>query len=384
MAETNDSSSYELFPIAMTFSEAFRHCKEGLRSKSPAHRNQYKSTAQHFAALAAIFTLNLNVHGHGHRVMVHVGPCSTAVSGASEMMQQSNGNNDPNKWGDGHDLELATSVDGSVRQNVPIPPRTNSVLSGMISSSSASTASSPSTPSPSAYTPSVLPTGLNFSQSSHPIACLFHILFKGIAFALYMLGSKMMDELMVTVLCILLLAADFWVVKNITGRLLVGLRWWNKVDPVSGKTNWIFESAAPAIPPPTIPSVGGGGVPAPAPAMRINNSFDSKFFWTVLYITPAIWCLLFLSAMLWLEFQCFVLLSCALVLSGSNVYGYYKCSADQRERWNEWINTGTQMGMSAMMNNSGMFGWVRNRLFGGVGRQRVPQQDPNVMSGTFA
>lgn len=292
------------------------------------------------------------------------------------MMQQSNdGPND-------HDLEFTASVDQSVRQNVPIPPKTNSVLSGMISSS-ASTSSSPAAPLPSSYTPSVLPTGLNFSQSSHPIACLFHILFKGIAFALYMLGSKMMDELMVTVLCILLLAADFWVVKNITGRLLVGLRWWNKVDPVSGKTNWIFESAAPAIPPPTTTTSVGG---APTPTMRTNNSFDSKFFWTVLYITPVIWCLLFLSAMLWLEFQCFVLLACALVLSASNVYGYYKCSADQRARWNEWINTGTQMGMSAMMNNSGMFGWVRSRLFGGggVGRQRVPQQDLNVMRGTFA
>lgn len=26
-----------------------------------------------------------------------------------------------------------------------------------------------------------------------------------------------------------LLAFDFWTVKNISGRLLVGLRWWNKV-----------------------------------------------------------------------------------------------------------------------------------------------------------
>lgn len=304
-------------------------------------------------------------------------------------MQQSNV--DPNSWSDSHDLELTTSVDRSVHQNVPIPPKTNSVLSGMISSSSssiASTSSSPTTPSQSAYTPSVLPTGLTFSQSAHPIACVFHILFKGIAFALYILGSKMMDELMVTVLCILLLAADFWVVKNVTGRLLVGLRWWNKVDPVSGKTNWIFESAAPTISQSATNSVGGGGVPAlaPAPALRRNKSFDSNFFWIILYITPVIWCLLFLSAMLWLEFQCFVLLACALVLSASNVYGYYKCSADQRERWNEWINTGTQMGMSAMMNNSSMFGWVRSRLFGGggAGRQRVPHQDPNGMRGTFA
>ena len=39
----------------------------------------------------------------------------------------------------------------------------------------------------------------------------------------------------------LLLAADFWTVKNITGRLLVGLRWWNKVNE-DGTSEWVFES----------------------------------------------------------------------------------------------------------------------------------------------
>jgi len=34
---------------------------------------------------------------------------------------------------------------------------------------------------------------------------------------------------------------DFWTVKNITGRLMVGLRWWNYVDD-DGKSHWIFES----------------------------------------------------------------------------------------------------------------------------------------------
>ncbi len=28
---------------------------------------------------------------------------------------------------------------------------------------------------------------------------------------------------------VLLLAFDFWTVKNVSGRLLVGLRWWNEV-----------------------------------------------------------------------------------------------------------------------------------------------------------
>lgn len=34
---------------------------------------------------------------------------------------------------------------------------------------------------------------------------------------------------------------DFWTVKNITGRLMVGLRWWNYVDD-DGKSHWVFES----------------------------------------------------------------------------------------------------------------------------------------------
>lgn len=152
-------------------------------------------------------------------------------------------------------------------------------------------------------------------------------------------------------------AADFWVVKNITGRLLVGLRWWNKVDPESGATSWIYESANE----------------------RKANAFDSKFFWSILYLTPLIWVFFFLSAILWLKFQCFVTLSCALVLSASNVYGYYKCSADQREKVNEWMNSGAQYGMSAMLRSPNVFGRLGS-MFGGAGGST----QPNTMHGTFA
>lgn len=30
-------------------------------------------------------------------------------------------------------------------------------------------------------------------------------------------------------------------VQNVTGRLLVGLRWWNEVDE-NGQNHWVFES----------------------------------------------------------------------------------------------------------------------------------------------
>lgn len=40
----------------------------------------------------------------------------------------------------------------------------------------------------------------------------------------------------------LILAADFYYLKNIAGRRLVGLRWWNEVDTATGDSHWVFES----------------------------------------------------------------------------------------------------------------------------------------------
>ena len=43
------------------------------------------------------------------------------------------------------------------------------------------------------------------------------------------------------VACVILLAFDFWTVKNVTGRYLVGLRWWNDIKE-DGSSEWVFES----------------------------------------------------------------------------------------------------------------------------------------------
>merc|ERR1719253_243653 len=239
----------------------------------------------------------------------------------------------------------------------------------------ASTVSTPTSgysapsPAPSAYEPSSrLPSYLQFRASDHPTACLFHLLFKGLALLLYGLGSKMMQDILVNVLLIILLAADFWVVKNVTGRLLVGLRWWNRVDPVSGQTSWIFESAAPTAP------------DAPAPKA---NAFDARLFWGILYAAPVLWAFHLAAALLFLRFNSLVALACALVLSASNVYGYYRCSADQREKWRAWMDRGMGMGAAALGGGAlgRLGGW-----FGGLGRggARPVPQEPNTMPGTFA
>lgn len=79
-------------------------------------------------------------------------------------------------------------------------------------------------------------------QSKHPSAIILHLIFKAAALFMYIFGSWFTTSFIFTfVICIILLAFDFWVVKNISGRLLVGLRWWSYVRE-DGSNDWIFES----------------------------------------------------------------------------------------------------------------------------------------------
>lgn len=108
------------------------------------------------------------------------------------------------------------------------------------------------------------------------MASFFHLFFRVTAVLVYLLCdifSRSFIACMVTI--ILLLSCDFWTVKvclllllqdtlslfnnrnscyraadnlkynlylqNITGRLMVGLRWWNQVDD-DGRNHWVFES----------------------------------------------------------------------------------------------------------------------------------------------
>ena len=67
-------------------------------------------------------------------------------------------------------------------------------------------------------------------QSSHPTVLLFHLLFKALALFFYLFSYWIYrNYIFAFVLVMLSLAADFWTVKNVSGRLLVGLRWWNEI-----------------------------------------------------------------------------------------------------------------------------------------------------------
>lgn len=94
------------------------------------------------------------------------------------------------------------------------------------------------------------------ATSAHPTVAVFHVAFKMAAIASYLLLGIFTKSFVVHfVLTVTLLAFDFWTVKNVSGRLLVGLRWWNDVDE-DGAGTWRFETIQ--VRPGSGARVGGG------------------------------------------------------------------------------------------------------------------------------
>lgn len=68
------------------------------------------------------------------------------------------------------------------------------------------------------------------------------MLFKALAIVFYFFLNLFVGNKVLTFIIIVLLDAfDFWTVKNVSGRILVGLRWWNKIKE-DGTNEWMFES----------------------------------------------------------------------------------------------------------------------------------------------
>ncbi|KAI9992125.1 hypothetical protein PInf_017509 [Phytophthora infestans] len=157
------------------------------------------------------------------------------------------------------------------------------------------------------------------TSAKHPVAAFFHLSFKGLALLLYLFGSIFTsDFVFIFVVCILLLAFDFWAVKNVTGRLLVGLRWWNKVNE-DGTSEWVFESHED---------------------MTEIDPLDSRVFWTGLYGAPALWVMLLIVALLKFNVEWALIVVVAVALSGANIIGYTRCKKDAKQKMQSLMSQG--------------------------------------------
>jgi hypothetical protein len=154
------------------------------------------------------------------------------------------------------------------------------------------------------------------------------------AVALYLLGGWVpfvgnLPYSSVFICVTLLLAADFWAVKNVTGRLLVGLRWWNRIRE-DGSNEWVFESAPEGAP------AADGGAPAPSG----GSDLDRRIFWTALYLAPALFALFGFLHFFSLALDWFLVDAVAMGLLGANLVGYYRCSGDAQRRLRSTLAAG--------------------------------------------
>jgi hypothetical protein len=131
---------------------------------------------------------------------------------------------------------------------------------------------------------------LQTNRIRHPICIFFHLFFRISAILLFIFGNIFFSSFITSfVITIILLSMDFWTVKNITGRLMVGLRWWNHVDE-DGKSHWIFENKKTNKSNNNNDSV-------------IESTVETSLFWSALIVTDLVWIVFFLISLLTFSFK---------------------------------------------------------------------------------
>ena len=182
-------------------------------------------------------------------------------------------------------------------------------------------------------------------EAKHPVACFFHVAFKIAALFFFVFGGWITsNDVFLFVLIIVSLACDFWTVKNVSGRLLVGMRWWNNIND-EGNNDWVFESLED---------------------MSDVGAVDARVFWWALYMTPTIWTFFLIVALLKLQLQWCLIIGTAIVLSGANIYGYTKCSKDAEKKMQDLGQAAAKMGALSKLatSSSSLVGSIGTAAFG--------------------
>ena len=100
-----------------------------------------------------------------------------------------------------------------------------------------------------------------------------------------------------------MICADFWFVKNVAGRILVGLRWWNG-EMESDQEGWFFESYN---------------------IEHATSTIDRHVFWWGIILSTLFWGILLVIKILSLSIFWGMLVLIAFTLNAMNLYGYYLC-----------------------------------------------------------
>ena len=151
-------------------------------------------------------------------------------------------------------------------------------------------------------------------KARHPVVATLHVALKVIPFLCYIFMYLFLDSYFIIAfsVCLLLTCVDFWITKNINGRLLVGLRYWNKIGD-DGKSKWIFEALEDHQ------------------KVRISQT-ELWVFWITLIITPVVWALSLFICFLTIKFNYLCLCVICFAMEGSNLVGFIMCARGSRAK----------------------------------------------------
>jgi len=150
-----------------------------------------------------------------------------------------------------------------------------------------------------------------------PYIVFAHLAFRVGALVIYFVSTSLSSSFIICFLLIIcLLSVDFWTVKNISGRLLVGLRWWNFVDS-EGTSHWRFESRKD---------------------QTCLNVHEVRMFWAALVVCPVLWSLLAFLCLFSLKPAWLIVCVMAVSMSGANLYGYLRCKWNSRQELTSYMS----------------------------------------------
>ncbi|KIO02279.1 hypothetical protein M404DRAFT_27903 [Pisolithus tinctorius Marx 270] len=198
--------------------------------------------------------------------------------------------------------------------------------------------------------------------SAHPAVLLCLYFFRVSAISVYVLCGLFTDNYVLsTVVVVVLLAMDFWNCRNVAGRRLVGLRFWNQIDE-DGESYWVFESrdvglllfflaAFSEYSPPCVPFLTKNTHSDLEP----DTHFPSRMFWIAIYVFPVCWLLLFVISIVRFNLSFIPIVVLALVFNITNAVGFTYADRDAKQRgiassaWN--VGIGGQI-VSGVVRNS--------------------------------
>lgn len=160
------------------------------------------------------------------------------------------------------------------------------------------------------------------SQSTRRTALIGHYAFRLSAFLVYLFCTWFTSSFITAfILVLILLSLDFWFTKNISGRILVGLRWSSQTDSNTGKVNWRFDSHKPSV----IDTADPSSLTRRELVIRADRLKFNRLFWVGLIGSSVFWFLFVLGAIFSFNLRWALVSIIGLGMSLVNLYGYVLC-----------------------------------------------------------